>query len=208
MLNKKINFVLLFLFSAITQCMELNVFTSSTILKKKAILEQLRDAVTITQLRCKRSLLKNEIEYRHLLIEGYHSAATEFFYAIDNAKNKNDFDKALMAKGEFYIQLYRTERINRSSVLGIIASNNALPLPQKKAIIHDLLNIYHFIPTERDNSFRFLELWERSHDKARLFYHAIRRMTRNDRKKLKVKLSFTPIKLIIASLLLLEEPLF
>ena len=139
MMNKKIYFLmmlLIFLFPTLTACMKMIELKRGPTLQSKVDVEQ----------------IKNEIRERNksYIITGCSSAASRFFYSVLIAKNKNDLDNALMAKGEFFIPLYRKEQIQGCSALGIVMMANDVPTAEKKEFIQKLIVQHQFKPTPED----------------------------------------------------------
>ncbi len=154
MIHKKTHFLmvlLFFLFSTITGCMEM------VVLKKKSDLKQISESLFVKKLKCENVILtiKNELYERHNghVVRGWSPAASLFLYSIYTAKTYDDFERGLMQKGEFYIQLYCNERIKECSALGIITMATA-PFAVKKECIQTLLS-YDFKPTAQDREVVF-----------------------------------------------------
>jgi hypothetical protein len=139
MIHKKSHFLALYLFflsSIATGCMKL-------IEAKKTTDE---DCMTLfdRKLKYEKDILeiKNEFRERHkskYIVRGCNPSASTFLYSLYTAANGRDFDNALMAKGEFFIELYCKEHIEGCSVLGIIAIANSVPFVEKKEFIQKLL---------------------------------------------------------------------
>jgi hypothetical protein len=100
------------------------------------------------------------------LITGFSPSGTNFLYSLYNAKNGNDFDNALMAKGEIFIQLYAKEQVGECSALGIVILAESVSFQEKQNFIQKLLvkdydckpeeKIKHdFKPTLKDKEFAF-----------------------------------------------------
>lgn len=196
MMHKKTNFLilLLLLFPAITRCMEI----------EKPIIPIKLKSLYIKNLKCKREVLKSELELRHgaALIRGWSVAASAFFYSLYTVKNNADFDKAIMARGEFYIPLYCKEQIEECSALGIITIAEQLTFSEKKELIQQLCT-YNFVPTLKDKELAVLERWERSCNQMVLHYAA-----RKNKKSPLYKLRSKFIRKIFSFMVDLEELLF
>lgn len=112
--------------------------------------------------------IKNDLEERRkgYVVRGWSPTASAFLYSLYNAKTGFDFDKALMAKGEFFIPLYCGENIGGCSALGIVAIADSVLFTEKKEFIQKLLSyrcecesnfggICRFVPTVKDKEFAF-----------------------------------------------------
>lgn len=148
--------LLLCLFPLITQCMliELKQKTAEprfSLYERKLNYE--KDLLAI-----KKNLKKRRNSY---LIRGWSPAASVFFYSIYTAKTGADFDRALMAKGEFFIQLYTKEQVKGCSALGIVMSAESVSFAERKNFVQKLLSgiyqdafdhvaIYKFTLTPKD----------------------------------------------------------
>lgn len=155
MIHKKTHFLmvlLFFSFSTITGCMEMIV------LKKKSDLKEIPESLFVKKLKCEDAIvtIKNALDERHNghIVRGWSPAASLFLYSTYTAKTYDDFYKGLMQKGEFYIQLYRNERIKECSALGIIAMADLAPFAVKKECIQTLLS-YDFKSTAQDREVVF-----------------------------------------------------
>jgi hypothetical protein len=156
MTHKKTNFLVLCLFFlsfTATGCMKMIT------LKKESDTPPVFESLYIKKLKCENNILtiKNELLERRngSVVRGWGPAASAFFYALYTAKNKVDFDNALMAKGEYFIPLYREEQINTCSALGIIAMNDHVLFTEKKEFTQKIIEKYQFKPTVADKEFIF-----------------------------------------------------
>ena len=203
MIHKKTSFLVLlfFLFPATARSMEIAV------VKKKSILLKSVRSLYITKLKyeCDALKIKNEINERHYgyIVRGWSSAASAFFYSLYTAKSHNDFNKALMNRGELYIKLYCGEQIEGSTALGITTMAKSVPFSEKKEFIQTLLQ-HDFSPTIKDKELAFLEKWERASNKMALLHYTARK---NNKSSL-YKLRFKYIIKIFSFLVDLEELLF
>ncbi|HEX4069002.1 MAG TPA: hypothetical protein VHX42_02800 [Candidatus Babeliales bacterium] len=152
MIRKKNRFVMLlfFVFSPVAGCMQM------VVLKKKSDV-RISESLLVKNLRCENNILKIKLEFSErsrYVVRGLRPAASTFLYSLYGAKNKKDFDNALMAKGEFFIQMYRGELIDGCSALGIIATSN-VSFEEKKEFIRTLREDHCFKPTDKDKNFAF-----------------------------------------------------
>ncbi len=94
--------------------------------------------------------VKKTLHERHNTrhITGFSSSGTTFLYSVYTAKTGVDFDNALTAKGELFIQLYTQEQIEDCSALSIVMLAEYVSFAAKKKFIQKLLSGIYY--DERD----------------------------------------------------------
>lgn len=104
-------------------------------------------------------------------IFGNSPAGISFLYSVYTAKTGTDFDNALMAKGERYIQLYVDDRVEECSGIGIAILAEDVSFVEKKKFIQKLVGGIHydephyvsqytFTPTLQDKEFAFFATYK------------------------------------------------
>jgi hypothetical protein len=158
MIHKKNHFLMLCLFflsSAAMGCMKL-IEIKKTVDRKSKYEKDVSE-------------IKKEFHERHkskYVVRGCNPSASTFLYSLYTAENGKDFDNALMAKGEFFIELYCKEQIEGCSALGMVTIAHVVSFGEKKEFIQKLLHktydckselkIKHeFKPTLVDKEFAF-----------------------------------------------------
>ncbi len=204
MIQEKFQFLivtLFFLFSVMTHCC-----LEMIVLKKQ---QPVFKSLYFENLELKREIIKKELQLQHYsaVIRGWNVAASTFFYSLYSAKTNDNVDKALMAKGEFYIKHYCAEQIEECSALGIITLADDMPFSEKKICIQKLSG-YEFKPTLRDKELVLLEKCKRCGNEIGNKMILLRCAVQKDRKSFVYKLPCKMRKLIALFLFDLEESLF